>query len=178
MNHQKISGILKSVTKPARYTGGEFGQIIKSKADVSVRFAFCFPDTYEIGMSNLGVRILYEALNRVPYVWCERVYAPWVDMDEKMREYGLPLTAHESGDRVCDFDIVAFTLQYELCYTTVLRMLKLSGIPLLSSERTEDDPIILGGGPCAYLHQSVCEGLPCTNRCLNFPQSQNGQIYL
>ena len=157
MNHQKISGILKSVTKPARYTGGEFGQIIKSKADVSVRFAFCFPDTYEIGMSNLGVRILYEALNRVPYVWCERVYAPWVDMDEKMREYGLPLTAHESGDRVCDFDIVAFTLQYELCYTTVLRMLKLSGIPLLSSERTEDDPIILGGGPCAYNAEPIAD---------------------
>ena len=150
MNHKKISGILKSVTKPARYTGGEFGQIIKNKADVSVRFAFCFPDTYEIGMSNLGVRILYEALNRVPYVYCERVYAPWVDMDEKMREYGLPLTAHESGDPVCDFDIVAFTLQYELCYTTALRMLKLAGIPLLSEERGDSDPIILGGGPCAY----------------------------
>ncbi len=150
MNHQEISGILKSVTKPARYTGGEFGQIIKNKADVSVRFAFCFPDTYEIGMSNLGVRILYEALNRVPYVWCERVYAPWVDMDEKMREYGLTLTAHESGEPVRDFDIVAFTLQYELCYTTALRMLKLSGIPLLASERGENDPIILGGGPCAY----------------------------
>ena len=150
MNHQEISGILKSVTKPARYTGGEFGQTVKNKADVSVRFAFCFPDTYEIGMSNLGVRILYEALNRVPYVWCERVYAPWVDMDEKMREYGLPLTAHESGDRVRDFDIVAFTLQYELCYTTALRMLKLADIPLYASERTEDAPIILGGGPCAY----------------------------
>ncbi len=150
MNHQKISGILKSVTKPGRYTGGEFGQTIKNKADVSVRFAFCFPDTYEIGMSNLGVRILYEALNRVPYVYCERAYAPWVDMDEKMREYGLPLTAHETGDPVRDFDIVAFTLQYELCYTTALRMLALAGIPLLSCERGEGDPIILGGGPCAY----------------------------
>ena len=157
MNHQEISGILKSVTKPARYTGGEFGQIIKNKADVSVRFAFCFPDTYEIGMSNLGVRILYEALNRVPYVWCERVYAPWIDMDEKMREYGLPLSAHESGDPVRDFDIVAFTLQYELCYTTALRMLKLSGIPLLASERGEDDPVILGGGPCAYNAEPVAD---------------------
>lgn len=157
MNHQEISGILKSVTKPARYTGGEFGQIIKNKADVSVRFAFCFPDNYEIGMSNLGVRILYEALNRVPYVWCERVYAPWIDMDEKMREYGLPLSAHESGDPVRDFDIVAFTLQYELCYTTALRMLKLSGIPLLASERGEDDPVILGGGPCAYNAEPVAD---------------------
>ncbi len=150
MNHEKISGILKSVSKPARYTGGEFGQIIKNKADVSVRFAFCFPDTYEIGMSNLGVRILYEALNRVPDVWCERVYAPWLDMDEKMREYGIPLTAHESGDELDCFDIVAFTLQYELCYTTALHMLKLGGIPLLSSDRGEECPIILGGGPCAY----------------------------
>ena len=157
MNHQEISGILKSVTKPARYTGGEFGQIIKNKADVSVRFAFCFPDTYEIGMSNLGVRILYEALNRVPYVWCERVYAPWVDMDEKMRAYGLALTAHESSDPVRNFDIVAFTLQYELCYTTALRMLKLSGIPLLASERGENDPIILGGGPCAYNAEPVAD---------------------
>ena len=150
MNHQKISGILKSVTKPGRYTGGEFGQILKDKRDVSVRFAFCFPDTYEIGMSNLGVRILYEALNRVPYVWCERVYAPWVDMDAKMKEYGIPLTAHESGDAVVDFNIVAFTLQYELCYTTALHMLSLAGIPLYSRDRGEDAPIILGGGPCAY----------------------------
>ncbi len=157
MNHEKISGILKSVSKPARYTGGEFGQIIKNKADVSVRFAFCFPDTYEIGMSNLGVRILYEALNRVPDVWCERVYAPWLDMDEKMREYGIPLTALESGDVLENFDIVAFTLQYELCYTTVLHMLKLAGIPLLSSERTEECPIILGGGPCAYNAEPIAD---------------------
>lgn len=157
MNHQKISGILKSVTKPGRYTGGEFGQVIKDKANVSVRFAFCFPDTYEIGMSNLGVRILYEALNRVPSVWCERVYAPWVDMDAKMQEYGIPLTAHESGDAVGDFDIVAFTLQYELCYTTALHMIKLAGIPLYAADRDEDDPIILGGGPCAYNAEPVAD---------------------
>ena len=157
MNHQKISGILKSVTKPGRYTGGEFGQILKDKKDVRVRFAFCFPDTYEIGMSNLGVRILYEALNRAPYVWCERVYAPWVDMDAKMKEYGIPLTAHESGDTLTDFNIVAFTLQYELCYTTALHMLSLAGIPLYSRDRGEDAPIILGGGPCAYNAEPIAD---------------------
>ena len=105
MNHQEISGILKAVTKPGRYTGGEFNEIVKDKEKVDVRFAFCFPDTYEIGMSNLGMRILYEALNREESVWCERVFAPWLDMDEKMREYGLPLAALESGDPLTDFDI-------------------------------------------------------------------------
>ena len=157
MNHEKLSGILKTVSKPGRYTGGEFGQIVKDKSSVSVRFAFSFPDTYEIGMSNLGVRILYEALNRVPYVWCERVYAPWMDMDAKMKEYGIPLTAHESGDPLTDFDIVAFTLQYELCYTTALHMIKIAGIPLYSRDRGEDDPIILGGGPCAYNPEPVAD---------------------
>ena len=157
MNHEKLSGILKTVSKPGRYTGGEFGQIIKDKSSVSVRFAFCFPDTYEIGMSNLGVRILYEALNRVPSVWCERVYAPWTDMDAKMKEYGIPLTAHESGDPLTEFDIVAFTLQYELCYTTALHMIKIAGIPLFSRDRGEDAPIILGGGPCAYNAEPVAD---------------------
>ncbi|MBQ9735511.1 MAG: TIGR03960 family B12-binding radical SAM protein [Clostridia bacterium] len=157
MNHELLSGILKTVTKPGRYTGGEFGEIQKDKSDVRVRFAFCFPDTYEIGMSNLGVRILYEALNRVPTVWCERVYAPWMDMDEKMREYGIPLTAHESGDPIAAFDIVAFTLQYELCYTTALHMLKIAGIPLFSRDRTDEHPIILGGGPCAYNPEPVAD---------------------
>ena len=157
MNHQALSGILKAVSKPGRYTGGEFGQVLKNRDEVSVRFAFCFPDTYEIGMSNLGVRILYEALNRVPSVWCERVYAPWTDMDAKMKEYGIPLSALESGDPLADFDIVAFTLQYELCYTTALHMLKIAGIPLLASERGEDGPIILGGGPCAYNAEPVAD---------------------
>ena len=157
MNHEQLSGILKAVSKPGRYTGGEFGQIIKNKEDVAVRFAFCFPDTYEIGMSNLGVRILYEALNRVPSVWCERVYAPWMDMDAKMKEYGIPLTAHESGDPLDAFDVVAFTLQYELCYTTALHMLKIAGIPLFSRDRGEDEPIILGGGPCAYNAEPVAD---------------------
>lgn len=153
----KMKTILKSVLKPGRYTGGEYGQVIKDKNTVKARFAFCFPDTYEIGMSNLGVRLLYGVLNREDDIWCERVYAPWVDMEEKMRENGIKLWAHESGDPVSDFDIVGFTLQYELCYTNVLNMLELSGIPLYSSERGEDDPIIVGGGPCAYNAEPIAD---------------------
>ena len=151
------SSILKSVSKPGRYAGGEYGQIIKDKNEIKARFAFCFPDTYEIGMSNLGVRILYGCLNREKDVWCERVYAPWNDMEEKMREFGMPLTAHESGDPVHDFDIVAFTLQYEMCYTNVLNMLSLANIPLLSSERSDEDPLIFGGGPCAYNAEPIAD---------------------
>ncbi len=146
----KMRTILKQVSKPGRYTGGEYGQILKDKAAVSARFAFCFPDTYEIGMSNLGVRILYGVLNREEDIWCERVYAPWDDMEEQMRKNGIPLYAHESGDPIRDFDIVGFTLQYELCYTNVLNMLDLAGIPLLAEERDESFPIVVGGGPCAY----------------------------
>lgn len=157
MNYEKYASILKSVSKPGRYTGGERNQIIKNKADVNCRIAFCFPDTYEIGMSNLGVRILYGALNEVEGVWCERVYAPWTDMQEKMKEYDIPLWAHESGDNVSDFDIVAFTLQYEMCYTTVLKMLELSGIPLHANERGDDHPIVIGGGPCAYNAEPMAE---------------------
>lgn len=157
MNYEKYASILKSVSKPGRYTGGERNQIIKNKADVNCRIAFCFPDTYEIGMSNLGVRILYGALNEVDGVWCERVYAPWTDMQEKMKEYDIPLWAHESGDNVSDFDIVAFTLQYEMCYTTVLKMLELSGIPLHANERGDDHPIVIGGGPCAYNAEPMAE---------------------
>ena len=149
-NNNNLSGILRAVQKPGRYTGGEFNQIVKNKEDVKLRFAFCFPDTYEIGMSNLGVRILYNCLNNTEGVWCERAYAPWVDMDEQMRKYAIPLGAHESGDPLTAFDVVAFTLQYELCYTNVLHMLDLAGIPLRASERGEDFPVIIGGGPCAY----------------------------
>ncbi len=142
--------ILKSVLKPGRYIGNEYGQIVKDKQEIRARFAFCFPDTYEIGMSNLGVRILYGVLNREKDIWCERVYTPWTDMQEKMREHHLPLRALESQDPLTEFDIVAFTLQYEMCYTNVLCMLELAGIPALASERKEEDPVILGGGPCAY----------------------------
>jgi radical SAM family uncharacterized protein len=154
---QAAERLLKRVEKPGRYTGGEFGQIIKDKANVKARFAFCFPDTYEIGMSNLGVRILYGSINSHPDLWCERAYSPWVDMEEQLRKYNIPLYAHESGDALRDFDFVGFTLQYELCYTNVLNMLDLAGIPLLSSERGEDMPIIIGGGPCTYNPEPVAE---------------------
>ena len=149
--------ILKKVEKPARYTGGEWGQIVKDKNTVDVRFAFCFPDTYEIGMSNLGVRILYDVLNARADTWCERVYAPWVDMEAGMREEHIPLWAHESGDPVSEFDIVGFSLQYELCYTNVLNMLELAGIPLLAAERGDDAPVVVGGGPCTYNAEPIAD---------------------
>lgn len=151
------STILKSVTKPGRYAGGEYGQIIKDKARVKARFAFCFPDTYEIGMSNLGVRLLYGALNQHPDIWCERVYDPWVDMQEQMKLHDLPLVALESGDPLDAFDFVAFTLQYEMSYTNVLNMLDLAGIPLRTRDRAEDDPLIIGGGPCAFNPEPVAD---------------------
>ena len=154
----KISStILKSVTKPGRYAGGEYGQIIKDAEKVKARFAFCFPDTYEIGMSNLGVRILYGALNKEDDIWCERVYTPWEDMQAKMREYDLPLCAVESGDELKRFDFVGFTLQYEMSYTNVLGMLRMAKIPLRSAERGEDEPIIIGGGPCAYNPEPIAD---------------------
>lgn len=157
INQNQMSGILRSVEKPGRYTGGEFNQIIKDKKDVRCRFAFVFPDVYEIGMSNLGVRILYHALNSQPDVWCERAYTPWPDMQEKMKTYHLPMTAHESGDPLGDFDVVAFTLQYELCYTNVLQTLKLAGIPIYSCDRGEEYPIIIGGGPCSYNAEPIAD---------------------
>ncbi len=155
--NEKLNSILKQVSKPGRYSGGEYGQIIKDKESIKARFAFAFPDTYEIGMSNLGVRILYECLNRESDIWCERVYNPWVDMQEKMKENGLLLWAHESKDEVRKFDFLGFTLQYEMSYTNVLNMLELSGIPLRSSERGEDFPIVIGGGPCAYNPEPVAD---------------------
>ena len=159
--NERYTSILKNVQKPGRYSGGEYGQTIKDKKNVKASFAFCFPDTYEIGMSNLGVRILYGALNREEDVRCERVYAPWGDMEEKLRENRLPLTAHESGDPVSEFDIVAFTLQYEMCYTNVLNMLDLSGISLRAESRGEDEPIVIGGGPCAYNPEPIADFFDC-----------------
>ena len=159
--NEKISSILKSVSKPGRYSGGEYGSVIKDKEKVKARFAFAFPDTYEIGMSNLGMRILYGSLNREEDIWCERVFAPWVDMQEKMREHDIPLWAHESGDPVADFDILGFTLQYEMCYTTVLQMLNMACIPLRAAARGEDDPIVIGGGPCAYNPEPVADFFDC-----------------
>ncbi len=156
-NEQRRDALLRSVTKPGRYTGGEYGQIVKREEDVKMRFAFCFPDTYEIGMSNLGLRILYHVLNSTDGVQCERVYAPWLDMDAEMQKRGMPLLTHETARPVGECDIVAFTLQYELCYTTALHMMKLSGIPLLASERGEDAPILLAGGPCTYNAEPVAD---------------------
>lgn len=147
---EDIKSFLTKVRKPGRYTGGEPGSVYKDLNDVRMRVAFCFPDTYEIGMSNLGMRILCGVFNDTDGVWCERVFAPWTDMEEEMIKHNVPLFAHESGDAVRDFDVIAFTLQYELCYTTALNMLKLAGIPLTSEERGEEYPVILAGGPCTY----------------------------
>lgn len=154
---KNISTILKSVQKPGRYTGGEFGQIIKDKNNIDLRIAFCFPDTYEIGMSNLGMKILYGALNEMDRVWCERVFAPWTDMEEQMRKNSVPLFALESKDDVKDFDIMAISLQYELCYTTAINMIDLAGLPIFAKDRDENAPIILGGGPCAYNAEPVAD---------------------
>ena len=157
MQNERISSVLKFVSKPGRYVGTEYNAIIKNKDEVKCRFAFCFPDTYEIGMSNLGVRILYDVINKDKDVWCERVYAPWTDMKEKMEQYSIPLTARESGDPLSEFDMVAFSLQYEMCYTTTLAMLKLAGFPIWAKDRAEDCPIIIGGGPCVYNPEPVAE---------------------
>lgn len=148
---------LKKVLKPARYTGGELNQVIKDKNEIKARFAFCFPDTYEIGMSNLGIKILYNCLNAQKDIWCERCYAPWPDMGEMLKEKNIPLYAHESGDALADFDFIGFTLQYEMSYTNVLYVLSLAGIPLTSAERTDDMPLIIGGGPCTYNPEPVAD---------------------
>ena len=143
---KRLERILPRVQKPARYTGGEYNQIIKDKEKVDIRLAFCFPDTYEIGMSNLGMSILYHTMNSLDYVWCERVFAPWGDMFEEMKKAGLPLYALESGDSVGEFDAVAFSIGYEMAYTTVLDMLDMSGIPLRSADRPELLPLVFAGG--------------------------------
>lgn len=144
-----LEKILLKVQKPGRYVGGELNCVIKDKAAIDVRFAFCFPDIYEVGMSHLGMKILYSCLNRMEGVWCERVFAPWTDMEALMREKDIPLYALESGDPVKDFDIIGFTLQYELSYSNVLNMLDLAGVPLLASERQGLSQLVVAGGPCA-----------------------------
>ena len=144
-----LQRILPKVQKPARYVGGEYRQIVKNKEDIRLRVAFCFPDTYEIGMSNVGMRILYGVMNEMDGVWCERVFAPWGDMEEQLRKHGLPLYALESQDPVKDFDLVAFTIGYEMSYTNILNMLDLAGIPLYSRDRTDLQGIVFAGGVCA-----------------------------
>ena len=146
---KKLERILPRVQKPARYTGGEYNQIIKNKDDVDVRVAFCFPDTYEIGMSNLGMGILYSTMNELPYVWCERVYAPWGDMYEEMKKAGVKLYALESGDPISEHDVLAFSVGYEMAYTTVLDMIDMAGLPIKSADRTELLPLVLIGGTAA-----------------------------
>lgn len=149
--------ILMQVEKPARYIGNEVNAVMKNKDEISVRFAMCFPDVYEIGMSHLGIQIIYDMLNRFPDVWCERVYSPWVDLDEIMRKEKLPLFALESQEPVKDFDFLGITIQYEMCYTNILQILDLSGIPLLAKDRTKEDPIVIGGGPCTYNPEPICD---------------------
>ena len=151
---QGLKQVLMQVQKPARYTGGEYNEVVKDPAGIDVRFAFCFPDTYEIGMSFLGEKILYELLNRHENWWCERVFMPWTDMKQKMEELSIPLYALESKDPLTKFDIIGFTLEYELCYTNILAMLDMAGIPLRAADRGDEWPLIIAGGPC------VCNAEP------------------
>ena len=146
---KNLERILKNVEKPARYIGGEYNQIIKNKADVDIRLAFCFPDTYEIGMSNLGMKILYNTMNSLDFVWCERVFAPWSDMHQAMKDNDIPLYALESGDPLCNFDAIAFSIGYEMAYTTVLDMISMAGLPLRSCDRSSLLPIVFAGGSAA-----------------------------
>ena len=147
---EQIQRILPTVQKPARYTGGEYNEVKKDLRDVRVRMAFCFPDTYEIGMSNMGMQILYGVVNQIDGVWCERAFAPWGDMEEAMRKHNLPLWALESQDPLKDFDMIAFTIGYEMCYTNILNMLTLAGIPVRSKDREGLHNIVFAGGVCAY----------------------------
>ncbi|OUN10606.1 TIGR03960 family B12-binding radical SAM protein [Flavonifractor sp. An9] len=148
--NRTLEHILPRVQKPARYTGGEYNAVVKDRRQVDVRYALCFPDTYEIGMSNLGMRILYGVMNQMDGVWCERVFAPWGDMEEEMRREGILLYGLESGDSIADFDLIGFSLGYEMAYTNVLNMLDLAGLPLRSEERYGLSPIVIAGGTCAY----------------------------
>lgn len=147
---QNLDKLFSKVQKATHYCGGELNSVIKNPEDVKIRYAFAFPDTYEVGMSHLGMKILYHILNEREDTYCERVFAPWIDMEEEMRKAGVPLFTNETHTPVKEFDFLGITLQYEMCYSNVINMLELSGIPLLSSERGEDDPFVNGGGPCAY----------------------------
>ena len=154
---KRLERILPKVQKPARYTGGEYNQIIKNKDEVELRLAFCFPDTYEIGMSNLGMDILYSTMNELPYVWCERVYAPWGDMYEQMKQNGVALYALESGDPISEHDVLAFSIGYEMAYSTVLDMMDMAGIPIHSADRHELLPLVIAGGTAALNPEPVAD---------------------
>ena len=149
--------VLMAVEKPARYIGNEVNSVKKNLDEVELRFCMCFPDVYEIGMSHLGVQIIYDMLNQMREVWCERVYSPWLDLDKIMREKNIPLFALESGSPIADFDILGFTIQFEMCYTNILQVLDLSQIPRYSKARSEKDPIVLGGGPCVYNPEPIAD---------------------
>ena len=149
--------ILLSIEKPARYIGNEVNSVMKDSEQVDIRFAMCFPDVYEIGMSHLGIQILYHMFNERPDVWCERVYSPWPDLDARMRKDNIPLFSLESQEPIRSFDFLGITIQFEMCYTNILQVLELSGIPLEASERTEEDPIVIGGGPCVYNPEPIAE---------------------
>lgn len=149
--------ILMTVDKPARYIGNEINSVVKDKNDVDIRFAICFPDVYEIGMSHLGLQILYDMFNKQEDVWCERVFSPWIDLDPIMREKNIPLFALESQEPVKDFDFLGITIQYEMCYTNILQVLDLSHIPMHAADRTWDDPIVIGGGPCTYNPEPIAK---------------------
>ena len=148
--NESLQRVLPTVQKPARYTGGEFNEIKKELSKVRLRVAFCFPDTYEIGMSNVGMRILYGVMNEMDGVWCERVFAPWTDMEEAMLKHNLPLWALESQDPIKEFDMIAFTIGYEMCYTNILNMLRLAEIPLRAKDRKGLKNIVFAGGVCAF----------------------------
>lgn len=154
---KRLERILPRVQKPARYTGGEYNAVKKDPAQVDTRIAFCFPDTYEIGMSNLGMRILYGVMNNMEGVWCQRVFAPWGDMEEEMRKAQIPLFALESGEPIADFDIVAFSVGYEMAFTAILNMLDLAGIPLRSAERTDLTPLVIAGGTAMYNAEPIAD---------------------
>lgn len=154
MLKEKLDKILLKVQKPSRYIGGEVNAVVKDKSKVDIRFAFCFPDTYDIGMSHLGIKILYSLKNSVPNYWFERVFMPLPDMEEQMRKNDIPLYGLESLDPIKDFEFIGFTLQYELCYTNILSMLDLAGVPVFAKDRKDLFPIVMGGGPC------VCNAEP------------------
>ncbi len=149
--------ILLQIDKPARYIGNEINAIVKNKEEIEVRFALCFPDVYEIGMSHLGIQILYDMFNQRQDVWCERVYSPWPDLHSIMKEQHIPLFALESQDAIKDFDFLGITIQYEMCYTNILQILDLSQIPLSSADRTWEHPIVIGGGPCTYNPEPIAD---------------------
>ena len=154
---KRLERILPRVQKPARYVGGEYNAVMKDKNEVDVRFAFCFPDTYEIGMSNLGFRILYGIMNDMPGVWCERVFTPWGDMEDEMRKANIPLYALESGDPINEFDIIGFSVGYEMAYPAMLNMLDLGGLPLRAEERTALAPLVVAGGTAMYNAEPVAD---------------------